>query len=116
MSDAEYRKCLKRERDRMRSRRKCRQGRFESSMLSFDNMPSEMMESSAWLSDQGAGAEKVYAALDGETPETVYARRLRLARQRLRRAHPELVEVFNLIVKNGSNREESICELTLSRS
>ena len=30
---------------------------------------------------------------------------------RLSRVHPELVEVFNLVVKNGKNRSESIAEL-----
>ena len=57
---------------------------------------------------EGKGAEEIIAACDGETPEARYRRILRNARDRLRRAHPELVEVFNLIVKNGSNRKESI--------
>ena len=86
-------------------------------MLSLDRLAEEIdVSKSPVFSDQGAGAEAVYAAVDGETPETVYSRRLKVARERLRRAYPELVEVFNLIVKNGPNRTESICELTLSRS
>ena len=115
MSDAEYRRCLKRERDRMRVRRLSRQGRFESSMLSLDCLADKLKDSSALVSDQGAGAEAVYAAVDGEASETAYARRLNAARRRLRRAHPKLVEVFNLIVRNGSNRKESICTLMMGR-
>ena len=116
MSDAEYLKRLKLERDRERSHRKSRQGRFESSMLSLDRMTAEIDASkSSVFSDQGAGAEKVYAAVDGEAPETVYTRRLNVARRRLRRAHPKLMEVFNLIVRNGSNRKESICTLMMGR-
>ena len=117
MSDDDYRKCLKLERDRERSRREYEQGRFESSMLSLDRLTAEIDASKAKVfSDQGAGAEKVYAVLDGETPENVYARRLAVARVIVLTFHPELLEVFDQIVKNGSNRTESICEMTLSGS
>ena len=53
--------------------------------------------------------------IDGVTPE---ARRDQChwnARRRIRRAHPEWLEVFDLIVKNSSNRTESICQMTLSK-
>ena len=115
MSDAEYRKCLKRERDRERSRREWRQGRFEASIMHIDFDEAESRAASpSWLSDRGKGADAIIDAVDGETPENVYERRLDAARKRLRRAHPEWLEVFNLIVKNGSNRKESICALTSS--
>ena len=35
-----------------------------------------------------------------------YTRRIKVARRRLSRNCPELVEVFNLVVKNGKNRHE----------
>jgi len=40
-----------------------------------------------------------------------YTRRIKVARVVLSRKFPDLVEVFNLVVKNGSNRRESIAIL-----
>ena len=77
--------------------------------------PRPPSESPKWLSDGGKGVEDIIAACDGETDETRHMRCIKIAREKLRRAHPELVEVFNLIVKNGSNRKESIWQL-MSRS
>ena len=61
MSDG-YRKALKRECDRERSRRMSRQGSFEASMLSLDD-PSmrrtDGEDSPAWESDGGKGAESI---------------------------------------------------------
>ena len=110
-----YRQCLKRERDREREARKTkRRGEIRSALhfcfLDFEKAEA-LDDSPAWISDNGKGAEEIIAACDGETPEARYRRILRNARDRLRRAHPELVEVFNLIVKNGSNRKESIWQL-----
>jgi len=107
-----YRLCAKRERDREREARKTkRRGKIRSALhfcfLDFEKAEA-LDDSPAWISDNGKGAEEIIAACDGETPEARYRRILRNARDRLRRAHPELVEVFNLIVKNGSNRKESI--------
>lgn len=121
MSDADYRKCLKLERDRERSKRKAKKRAHLKNVLHIDididfNASEYREDSPSWLSDQGAGAEKVYAFLDGETPENVYARRLDEAREIVLNFHPEWLEVFDLIVKNGSNRTESICEMTLSGS
>ena len=103
-------RCRKLERDRERMVRKSRQGAFEASMISLDACMAATPEP-AWLSDGGRGAEAVYAAVEDGTRESVYARRLKAARERLRRAHPELLEVFDLIVRNGSNRRESIWQL-----
>ena len=63
----------------------------------------------------GKGVEAIVAACDGERTMSRYQRILRNARRRLKRAHPELVEVFNLIVKNGSNRKESIWTMVSRR-
>ena len=116
MSDAEYRKRLKLERDRERSRRKWRQGRFEASIMHIDFDEAESRAASpSWLSDRGKGADAIIDAVDGETPENVYERRLNTARKRIVRHCPELLDVFNLIVKNGSNRKESIWWLMSKR-
>ena len=107
----------KREKDRERERREAKQGAFEASMLHIDLEESEMRDDSpSWLSDRGAGAEAVYAHADGETPETIYNRRIRLARKRVWQHLPESLEVFNLIIQNGDNKEESIWALLKNSS
>ena len=111
---AEFRKCLKQERDRARSRRESAQGSFESAMLSLDqhvesfDYPGKI----AMFSDGGAEAERVYS-YDESVDGSYYTRRIKVARRRLSRNCPELVEVFNLVFKNGKNRHESIAELAL---
>ena len=114
----EYAKCLKRERDRDGKRRKTKQGAFEAEMLSFDRLVDSFEDPSkaATFSDGGAGAEAIIDYCDGVTPESRHARCIRDARRRLRRTHPEWLEVFNLVVKNGSNRTESICAMARSKS
>jgi len=112
-----YRKCLKQERDRERQWRKskrCDKIRNVVHLVDFEEAES-LENSPAWLSENGKGVEDIVAACDGETGETRYQRILRNARDRLHRAHPELVEVFDLIVKNGANRKESIWTLTQTK-
>ena len=113
-----YRQCMKREMYRERKwRMSKRYGNVRNAIhFSCDFMDAEAAEESpAWLSDNGAGVERITAVCDGETPETRHRQTLRNARRRLKRRHPELVEVFDLIVKNGSNRKESIWALTRKR-
>ena len=62
------------------------------------------------LSDEGKGAEAV-RSFDERKNGSYYTRRIKVARMRLSRKHPELLEVFNLIMKNGKNRRESIAVL-----
>ena len=62
------------------------------------------------LTDEGAGAEDV-RSFEERRDCSYYTRRIKIARVRLSRVHPELVEVFNLVAKNGKNRSESIAEL-----
>ena len=109
--------CLKLERDREHGRRRFGKGNFEASLLSLDQLVDSFEDPSkvAAFSDGGAGAEAVIDYCDRETPETRHAECIRNARQRIRRAHPEWLEVFDLIVKNGSNRTESICQMILSK-
>ena len=66
----------------------------------------------AMFSDGGAEAERGYS-YDESVDGSYYTRRIKAARRRLSRNCPELVEVFNLVVKNGKNRLESIAELAL---
>ena len=110
----EFRKCLKLERDRARSRRESAQGSFESAMLSLDQHVESFDDPGkiAMFSDGGAEAERVYS-YDESVDGSYYTRRIKAARRRLSRNCPELVEVFNLVVKNGKNRHESIAELAL---
>ena len=109
--------CLKLERDRGHSRRRYGKGKFQDSMLHIEHdFDFQRIENSdedprnAWISDRGAGAERVVADCDGDGG-SYYTRRIKVARRRLARNFPELVEVFNLVVRNGKNRRESIAEL-----
>ena len=63
------------------------------------------------LTDKGAGSEDV-RSFDEKIEGSYYTRRIKVVRKRLSRNCPELVEVFNLIVKNENNRGESIAELS----
>ena len=111
---ADFKRCLKQERDRARSRRESAQGSFEAAMLSLD-LHAELFDDPgkiAVFSDGGAEAERVYSC-DESADGSYYTRRIKAARRRLSRNHPELVEVFNLVVRNGKNRHESIAELAM---
>ena len=114
MSDEAYRKALKMERDRERSARNAKKRAHLRSVVHIDVDFSEAEfreDSPPWLSDNGAGAEAIVAHCDGEDVESSFERIRRNARRRLKRAHPELVEVFDLIIENGTNRKESIWRL-----
>ena len=111
--------CLKLERDRGHSRRRYVKGKFQDSMLHIEHdFDFQRIENSdddprnAWISDRGAGAKKV-RSFDERKHGSYYTRRIKAARRRLARNFPELVEVFNLVVKNGKNRRESIAYLTV---
>ena len=108
----EYAKCLKRERDREACRRETEQGAFEADMLSLDRLVDSFEDPSkaAIFSDNGAGAAAIRSS-DEVGGSSFYMQRIKVARRRLARNFPELVEVFNLVVKNGKNRRESIAEL-----
>ena len=112
-----YERALARERERERKRRAREQGRFESAALSLDAMPDlDTDECESWLSDGGRGAE----AIRGETPEPedgadTRRRRLNRARMAVTRNMPECLTTFRLVIKNGTNRKESIWELMKER-
>ena len=109
--------CLKLERDRERRWRESAQGKFEASHQSLDRLVDTFEDPSkaAAFSDGGAGAERIVSACDGNGGAARRAQCIRTARRRIRRTHPEWLEVFDLIVKNGSNRTESICQMTRSK-
>lgn len=116
--NAGYRLSVKRERDRDYQRRKAKQAQFEASHLHLDFDAAEAQERTpSYLSDRGAGAEAIVAHCDGGGASGASrARRcVKAARERLRRAHPEFLEVFDLIMKNGTNRKESIWRMSLKR-
>ena len=123
MTDNElaYRKVLKMERDRSRSRRRYRKGMFQENMLHLEHyLDFQDVENdeddprNAWISDKDAGAEKI-RSFDERRDGSHYTRRIKVARVVLSRKFPDLIEVFNLVVKNGSNRRESIAELASHR-
>ncbi len=66
--NAEYRKALKRERDRERSWRKSEQGAFESAFMSLDAHVEKFDDPGkiAAFSDGGAGAESTFARCEEE--------------------------------------------------
>ena len=112
-----YERALVRERDRERKHRATEQGRFDAAALSLDAMPDlDTDECESWLTDGGHGAESIR----GETPEqedTGDTRRKRLNRARMAvtRNMPECLTTFRLVIKNGTNRKESIWELMNER-
>ena len=110
----DFKKCLKQERDRERSRRESAQGMFESLHQSLDRLFDTFEDPSkaAVFSDGGAEATAT-RIFDEKVDGSYYTRRIKAARRRLSRNCPELVEVFNLVVKNGKNRHESIAELAM---
>ena len=83
----EFRKCLKLERDRARSRRESAQGMFEASMLSLDRLFDTFEDPSkaAAFSDGGAGEERIVANYDGDYSLGYYRACVKRAMNRLRK-------------------------------
>ena len=112
---AEFRKCLKQERDRERSRRESAQGKLEASMLSLDRLFDSFEDPSkaAAFSDGGAGEERMVAECDGDSSPERYRACVKRAMNRLRN-RPELQKTLRLVVKNGNRREDSMWEILAS--
>ena len=83
----EFRKCLKQERDRARSRRESAQGKFEASMQSLDRLFDTFEDPSkaAAFSDGGAGEERIVAGCDGDGSPAYYRTCVKRALNRLRK-------------------------------
>ena len=113
MDSPEYMRCIDMERDRYREWAKTRQGAFETyQVLHFDAEAEEAAEresSTSWLSDCGRGAAAVRRC--GSARADLLRKREAAAIEKVRRAAPRLLGVLRLILKNGNNREKSICEL-----
>ena len=112
----EFRKCLKQERDRARSRRESAQGKFEASMQSLDRLFDTFEDPSkaAVFSDGSAGEKRIVAECDGDGSTAYYRTCVKRAMNRLRN-RPELRRTLRLVVKNGNRREDSIWEILASR-
>ena len=112
----EFKKCLKRERDRARSRRESAQGSFEASHQSFDRFLDTFEDPSkaAVFSDGSAGEERIVAWCDGDGSPAYYRMCVKRAMNRLR-GRPELCRTLRLVIKNGPRREDSIWAILASR-
>ena len=112
--EREYKRCIAREKDRYREWAKTRQGAFETyQVMHFDAEAEEARErehSTSWLSDRGKGAAAIRRC--GPARADIWQKREIAAVKKVRRKAPHLLPVLRLILKNGSNREKSICELT----
>lgn len=112
--EAAYRLCLERERDRERKWQLTKQGAFESSFVHFDFEAEAARERPAsWLSDRGKGARQIRAC-DPVPQKPTRHQLLNRAQMRLSRHLPECMKVFWLVIKNGSNRKESIWQIMKS--
>jgi len=118
--ETSYRKCLERERIRQCKWRKTKQGKFESSFVSYD----------AILDDPDGAVDKfrcagilgtVISDPDHDKPPIDPGRlparernRLKAACNKLRRHEKEhLSRTLQFIAENGTNREESICQMMI---
>ena len=115
MSEA-FKRCLKQERDRARSRRESTQGKFEASHQSFDQFLDTFEDPSkaAVFSDGSTGEERIVADCDGDSSTAYYRTCVKRAMNRLR-GRPELQKTLRLIVKHGNRREDSIWAILASR-
>lgn len=111
-----YEEALRLERQRERHYRQTERGKFASKMLSLDMLPAEttLAEYESWISDNGAGVEAIISFED-ESIGNYYHRKARAALARVRRNLPECVQTLKGVLKNGSNREETICEMAKQR-
>ena len=120
-AERSYRKALKLERERERKRRRYRKGQFASSMLHIEHdFDFQRIENSdedprnAWISDRGAGAERVVAKCNGDRSPEHYRACVKRAMNRLRN-RPELRRTLRLVIKHWPRREDAIWAILASR-
>lgn len=94
-----YEEAIEAERLRDQQRRHTRQGAFEASFVSFEENKEMYYPLSAVVGNR---------AKDDPVFLKTALRRGKTAHQRVRRNIPECLEVFNLILRNGKERQESI--------
>ena len=112
-----YRMSVKRERDREREARKTsRRGKIRSALHFLDFEAAEAAENSpSWLSDEGAGVERIIDACDWE--DNFYERRRKWGADHLRNhGHAAWLPVYHLATRNEHHdRKESISCLALKK-
>lgn len=110
-----YRKCLAMERDRERKHRTTAKAATGANALHYDaaQMEDEAKDFGFDVSDNGAGAEAIYDAVDASCfgGGNHYTRSRRRALDLVRRKAPSALPTLKAILRNASNREESIWEL-----
>ena len=104
-------KCEKRERDRERFRRNAKKRSHLANAVSLDNLPQDSEKFSSWESDNGAGAEAVIRCAERDLRKAI----IEQARERVKKHARDLLQVFDLVVKNGNNRKERIWQILKSR-
>ena len=114
---------LEMEYDREREHREHKQGGFEAAMHSFDELYDSFADPSkiSTFSDRGDGERRVVydcdlEKVDGRRFATIYDKLAFRARIALAKVYPECVEVFDLILKNGKNRKESVGVIAATRN
>ena len=122
MTDKTYRKCLAKERDRERKHRTTAKAATGANALHYDAAQvqgeGETMDFGFDVSDNGAGVESVYDAVDASIfgRASCYTRSRRRAMDLVRRKAPAAFPTLKAILKNAGNRAESIWELAKGRN
>ena len=108
--NAEYRKALKRERDRERSWRKSEQGAFESAFMSLDAHVEKFDDPGkiAAFSDGGAGAESTFARCEKED-------RLRQIDDAISRLSEKEQDFAYAVLRGATWREQGMSKATFYR-
>lgn len=94
-----YEEAIEAERKREQQRRHTRQGAFEASFVSFEENTEQYFPLAAVISSR---------TKDDPVFLKTALRRSKTAHERVRRNIPECLEVFNLILRNGKERQVSI--------
>lgn len=112
-----YRRCLVKERDRERKHRKTAKATTGANALHYDaeqeEDEDETLDFGFDVSDNGTGAEAIYDAVDASCfgCGNHYTRSRRRALAIVRRKAPSASPTLKAILRNESNRRESIWEL-----
>lgn len=80
--------------------------------MTIDAVPENGKVPSSFESDFGAGAEKILRDCERSLREEILA----AARNRVKEHDRALLQVFDLVLKNGKDRKESIWQIVKSRS
>ena len=113
-----YRQCLKLEADRERKHRTAAKAATGAKAFHYDAVQTQGDDDEATdfdfdVSDNGAGADAIYDAVDASCfgGGNHYSRSKRRALDLVRRKAPSALPTLKAILKNASNREESMWEI-----